>query len=76
MKIKKSDIDDPDLGTSKKVTGRELSIAEEVSIRLETLVDILHEKGIINKREYQSRVVMRLHELSKASAFEEMDEEI
>jgi hypothetical protein len=72
---KKSGHEDPDIGTSKKVTGRELNLSEETSTRLNTLVELLQDKGIINKREYESRVAMHLHELSKATAFEEMDEE-
>jgi hypothetical protein len=67
---------DPDIGTSKKVTGRELSLSEETSTRLDTLLELLEDKGIINKKEYESRVAMHLHETSKATAFEEMDEEL
>lgn len=73
---KNSDSRDPDLGTYKKVTGRELSLHEELSIRLNTLVDLLHDKEIINKKELESRVAMHLHEISKATAFEEMDDEL
>jgi predicted transcriptional regulator YheO len=73
---KKSHHEDPDIGTSKKVTGRELNLSEETSTRLNTLVELLQDKGIINKKEYESRVAMHLHEMSKASAFEEMDEEL
>jgi predicted transcriptional regulator YheO len=74
---KSSENSDPDLGTySKKSTGRELSVQEETDIRLKTLVELLHDKGIINKKELESRVAMHLHEISKATAFEEMDEEL
>jgi hypothetical protein len=74
---KRSENSDPDIGTyNKKVTGRELNLHEEVGIRLDTLVELLHDKGIINKRELESRVAMHLHEISKATAFEEMDEEL
>lgn len=73
---KKTQDDDVDIGPSKKVTGKELTLSEEVSTRLNTLVELLHDKGIINKREYESRIAMHLHEISKATAFEEMDEEI
>jgi hypothetical protein len=73
---KKSHSRDPDLGTYKKVTGKELNLHEELSIRLNTLVDLLHDKEIINKKEFESRVAMHLHEISKATAFEEMDEEL
>jgi hypothetical protein len=37
---------------------------------------MLDEKGIINKKEYDRMMAMRLHEISKASAIEELDEEI
>ena len=67
---------DPDIGTFKKATGRELSVNEEASIRLNTLVQVLHDKGLINKKEFESRVAMQLHEISKATAFKEMDEEL
>ncbi|MCI0563615.1 MAG: hypothetical protein MN733_34515 [Nitrososphaera sp.] len=59
-----------------KVTGKELSELEELSARLTTLVEILDEKGIINGKEYSRMVAMRLHEISKAGAFEELDEEL
>ena len=72
---KKTGEDEVDIGSSKKVTGRELNLHEETSIRLDTLVELLHEKGIINKKELESRMAMHLHEISKATAFEEMDEE-
>jgi hypothetical protein len=60
----------------KKITGKELTSSEEISTRLNTLVEILDDKGIITKKEYDSTVAMRLHEVSKATAFEEMDEEL
>jgi predicted transcriptional regulator YheO len=73
---KKPHDDDADIGLSKKVTGKELTLSDEISTRLDTLVQLLQDKGIINKKEYESTVAMRLHETSKATAFEEMDEEI
>jgi hypothetical protein len=73
---KKSGEDDLDIGTSKKVTGRELTLSEEISTRLNILVELLQDKGIINKKEYESRVAMHLHEISKGTAFKEMDEEL
>jgi hypothetical protein len=76
MRSKEPHDDDHDIGTSKKVTGRELSLSEETSTRLDTLLELLEDKGIINKKEYESRVAMHLHETSKATAFEEMDEEL
>ena len=73
---KRSGDEDADIGTSKKVTGRELSLSEETNIRLNMLVELLQDKGIINTKEYESRVAMHLHEISKGTAFEEMDEEL
>lgn len=62
--------------TVRKVTGKELSAIEELSARLTTLVEMLDEKGIVNKKEYYRTVAMRLHEISKAGAIEELDEEL
>ena len=67
---------DDDLVAPRKVTGKELSETEELSARITTLVEMLDEKGIINKNEYNRMVAMRLHEISKAGAFEELDEEL
>ena len=60
----------------RKITGRDLTDLDEVSIRLNTLINMLEDKGIINRKEYDTKVIMRLHEVSKATAFEKMDEEI
>jgi ribosome assembly protein YihI (activator of Der GTPase) len=60
----------------RNVTGKELNLLEEIDTRLNTLVELLQDKGVINKREYQSRVAMHLHEISKATAFKELDEEL
>ena len=68
--------DGDDLVEPKKITGKELSEIEELSARLTTLVEMLDEKGIINKNEYRRMVAMHLHEISKAGAFEELDEEL
>lgn len=68
--------DGDDLVEPKKITGKELSEIEELSARLTTLVEMLGEKGIINKGAYRRTVAMRLHEISKAGAFEELDEEL
>jgi ATP-dependent 26S proteasome regulatory subunit len=65
-----------DLNKSKAVTGKELDQLEELSIRLDTLIELLAEKGILIKKEYTNNVMMRLHEISKAKGFEELDEEI
>jgi hypothetical protein len=61
---------------SKKITGKELTSLEEISARLTTLVEMLHEKGIIDKKKYYRTSVMRFHEISKANAFDHIDEEI
>jgi hypothetical protein len=37
---------------------------------------MLDEKGVINKKEYGRLVAMRLHEISKAGAIQELDEEL
>ena len=58
------------------VTGKELDQLEELNIKLDTLVGLLSEKGVISKREYTSNVMMRLHEMSKAKSFEDLDEEL
>ena len=68
--------DGDDLVEPKKITDKELSEIEELSARLTTLVEMLDEKGMINKNEYSRTVAMRLHEISKAGAFEELDEEL
>ena len=65
-----------DLVEPEKVTGKELNEIEELSARLTTLVEMLDEKGILDIKEYRRMVAMRLHEISKADAFEELDEEL
>jgi hypothetical protein len=60
----------------RNVTGKELSETEELSARLTTLVEMLDEKGVISKREYQRTVAMRLHEISKAGAIGQLDKEL
>ncbi len=65
-----------DLVKPKKITGKELNEIEELSARLTTLVEILDEKGILDMKEYRRIVAMRLHEISKASAFKELDTEL
>jgi len=71
-----SGADGDDIVVPKKITGKELSEIEELSARLTTLIEMLDEKGIINMGEYRRIVAMRLHEISKAGAFEELDEEL
>ncbi|TLX69330.1 MAG: hypothetical protein E6L03_00270 [Thaumarchaeota archaeon] len=60
----------------RKITGKELSSLDEFSIRLDILVELLDNKGILNKKEYERISTMRLHEISKARAFEDLDEEL
>jgi hypothetical protein len=60
----------------KKIIGKDLEPDEELRVQINTLVEMLDSKGIINKKEYQRTVSMRLHETSKALAFEEMGEEL
>ena len=64
-----------DINESKKVVeSSELDQLEELSIRIDTLVELLTEKGIINKKVYINNVMMRIHETSKAKSFDECDE--
>ena len=63
-----------DINESRKVESRELDQLEELSIRIDTLVELLSEKGIINKKVYVNNVMMRIHETSKAKSFDVCDE--
>jgi hypothetical protein len=63
-------------GPSAPVTGKELTAIEEITVMLDVLIEELHRRGAIEKREYNRLVAMRLHEFSKARAFEELDEEL
>jgi hypothetical protein len=58
------------------VTGRELTELEELSTRINTLIDILGQREVLNVKEFERIVAMRLHEVSKATAFEGLDEEL
>ena len=62
--------------TKRKIVDKELSSQDELNIKLETLVELLDSKGILGKREFERMSTMRLHEISKARAFEDLDEEI
>ena len=75
-KRRRSGASDDDLVQPKKVTGKELSEIEELRARLTTLVEMLGEKGLVNEKEYRRMVAMRLHEISKAAAIGELDEEL
>ncbi|HXW11438.1 MAG TPA: hypothetical protein VD694_01670 [Nitrososphaeraceae archaeon] len=64
-------------GTSKrKVTGKELSLQDELDIKITTLIELLEAKGFLSKGEFERMTAMRLHEISKARAFEDLDKEI
>ena len=75
-KIKPEGYTDESPRRSRIITGKELDELEELNIKLDTLVGLLSEKGVVSKREYTNNVAMRLHETSKAKSFEELDEEI
>ena len=62
--------------SKRKITGKELSSQDEFVIKLGTLIELLETKGILSKREFDRIFNMRLHEISKARAFEDLDEEI
>lgn len=59
-----------------RVTGKELTDIEEAVVKLNVLIDELQRMGVIDKKGYERLVAMRLHELSKAKAFETLNEEI
>ncbi|HZD36592.1 MAG TPA: hypothetical protein VE130_15410 [Nitrososphaeraceae archaeon] len=61
---------------STPVTGKELTEVEEATVVLQVLIEELQRKGIIDRKEHNRLVAMRLHETSKARAFEELDEEL
>jgi hypothetical protein len=63
-------------GPSAPVTGKELTETEEITVMLDVLIEELQRKGTIDKKEYNRLLAMRLHEISKARAFEELDEEL
>ena len=52
----------------------ESDLLEELSIRIDTLVELLSDKGIINKKGYINNVMMSIHELSKAKSFDDLEE--
>ena len=60
----------------RKITGKELSSLDEFNIKLVTLIELLDNKGIINKKEFERVSTMKLHEISKARGFEDLDEEL
>jgi hypothetical protein len=60
----------------RKITGKELLLQDELNIKITTLIELLESKGILNNGEFGRLTAMRLHEISKARAFEDLDEEI
>jgi hypothetical protein len=62
--------------SKRKITGKDLSSQDEFDIKLDTLIELLETKGILSKKEFERITSMRLHEISKARAFEDLDEEI
>jgi hypothetical protein len=62
--------------SKRKITGKELSSQDEFDIKMDTLIELLETKGILSKREFERISSMRLHEISKARAFEDLNEEI
>lgn len=60
----------------RKITGKELSMQDEINIKITTLIELLEAKGFLSNGEFERITAMRLHEISKARAFEDMDEEI
>jgi hypothetical protein len=60
----------------RKITGKELSLQDETNIKLTTLIELLETKGVLSKGEFERMTAMKLHEISKARAFEDLDEEI
>ena len=60
----------------RRITGKELLLQDELNIKLTTLIELLETKGVLSKGEFERLTAMRLHEISKARAFEDLDEEI
>lgn len=60
----------------RKITGKELSLQDELNIKLEALIEMLDYKGLLSKKELERRTSMKLHEISKARAFEDLEQEM
>ena len=56
--------------------GKDFGQLEELTMKLDTLIDLLSEKGIITKKQFDNNIMMRMHESSKARGFEDFEEEI
>jgi hypothetical protein len=64
------------LTSKRKITGKELTLQDELNIKLITLIELLEIKGYLSKGEFERMTAMKLHEISKARAFEDLDEEM
>jgi len=62
--------------SKRKITGKELTLHDELNIKLITLIELLEIKGFLSRGEFERMTAMRLHEISKARAFEDLDEEM
>jgi len=60
----------------RKITGKELSLQDELNIKLEALIEMLDYKGLLSKKEFERRASMKLHEISKARGFEDLEQEM
>ena len=56
--------------------GKDFGQLDELTMKLDTLIDLLSEKGIITKKQFDNNIMMRMHESSKARGFEDFEEEI
>ena len=45
----------------RKITGKELSLQDELNIKLEALIEMLDYKGVLSKKEFERRASMKLH---------------
>lgn len=61
---------------NKLVNGKDFGQLEELTMKLDALIDLLSEKGIITKKQFANNVMMRMHENSKARGFGDFKEEI
>ncbi|HEY7695268.1 MAG TPA: hypothetical protein VH797_04125 [Nitrososphaeraceae archaeon] len=62
--------------SKRKIIGKELTLQDELNIKLITLIELLEIKGYLSKGEFERMTAMKLHEISKARAFEDLDEEM
>lgn len=64
------------MSRERRITGRNLDDIEELIIKLKVLIDLLEDKGVLTKKELERLYSMKLHEYSKATSFESLDEEL